>query len=325
MARSAIEIVAEVLRSQSRSRKLTKEQVAALRDEIGAEDLTLGSEEHVYPNPDVPETLVEGRIDPVVETAKPKLLEFLQAHPSEVFYATQLEVIFEGPYFHWVTGRALDELVQEGKLKSESIPLWPPAPEPNLRFFWLPRLRYWTREAEKRRKVVQKFSRATFGHALGDQGEMLFDAALTKFGFQNVGQEVKAWKGRAWTESGHNLDRVYERDGVEYGAEIKNALPYITPVEFQAKVAMAISMRLRPLLICRALPKTYINTVRVLGGFSLVFGYQMYPFGHETLAQEVSQSLGLPIGRRIEDGTPQRFLKWHLETLERRRLGAQGT
>ena len=238
-----------------------------------------------------------------------------------VFYATQVEVRFERQFFHWVTSAALNELVDEGKLASEIIPLWPPEPKPELRFFWLPRLRYWLRKAKARRQLVQRFSQPAFGHALGDQGEMIFDAALGGAGFAVAAKHLKEWKDRSWRESSHNLDRVYARDGFEYGTEIKNALGYIQPKEFQAKLAMALSLRLTPLFICRAMPKTYINTVVVLGGFCLIFGYQMYPFGHEPLAEEVTKTLGLPIGRRIEDGTTARFVTWHEQRRPKQAVG----
>jgi hypothetical protein len=68
----------------------------------------------------------------------------------------------------------------------------------------------------------------------------------------------------------------------------------------------------------RSAAKSYINEVRLLGGFTLVFKYQLYPFGQKPFADQVREALRLHVDSpaRIADGTVQRFLKWHLKTLE---------
>src|SRR5690606_24162158 len=38
---------------------------------------------------------------------------FFQEHSQDVFYQKQLQVLFERQYFHWVTVRALRQLVDE--------------------------------------------------------------------------------------------------------------------------------------------------------------------------------------------------------------------
>jgi hypothetical protein len=79
-------------------------------------------------------------------------------------------------------------------------------------------------------------------------------------------------------------------------------------------VAMCQHLGLRPLFIVRFAPKSYIEEVRQLGGFTLVFKYQLYPFGYRALAKRVRSELGLPVDcpRNIHTGTVQRFLTWHL-------------
>ena len=44
-----------------------------------------------------------------------------------------------------------------------------------------------------------------------------------------------------------NLDRVFERDGIPYGAEIKNTLAYIDRGELHVKLRMCFYLGLRPL------------------------------------------------------------------------------
>ena len=52
--------------------------------------------------------------------ARARLLALFVDHPNEVFYSRQLEVLFEGEYFHWVTNRALRALIAEGVVEMEA-------------------------------------------------------------------------------------------------------------------------------------------------------------------------------------------------------------
>ena len=66
-----------------------------------------------------------------------------------------------------------------------------------------------------------RYSDSMFTRALGHHGEMMFDAALPTEGFLPKAKKVRAYAGREWLLTPHDLDRVYERDGIAYGAEIK--------------------------------------------------------------------------------------------------------
>ena len=70
---------------------------------------------------------------------------------------------------------------------------------------------------------------------------------------------------------------------------------------------------LHPLFIVRYAPKSYINLVRTEGGFVLIFKYQLYPHNAVAFAREVRDTLNLPVDAptSIQEGTVQRFLKWH--------------
>ena len=107
----------------------------------------------------------------------------------------------------------------------------------------------------------------------------MFEAALPTVGFLPTARKVKAYNGKEWKETEHDLDRVFERDGIAYGAEIKNTLKYIPRHELTVKTKMCQHLGLLPLFIVRAAAKSYVNEVRLLGGFTLVFKYQLYPLG----------------------------------------------
>ncbi len=118
---------------------------------------------------------------------------------------------------------------------------------------------------------------------------------------------------------GTRLGSRFHRDGIYYGAEIKNRLGYIPQEEFIAKLKMCRELQLTPLFVARMMPKTYIEDVRRAGGFSLIMKYQFYPIAHRALALRVKTELGLPVDcpTRLQDSTLQRFLKWHEKKLMR--------
>jgi hypothetical protein len=254
--------------------------------------------------------------DPAVQELEPRLLTFLDEHPDTVFYETQLGVIFEKDFFHWVTARSLKDLREAGKIGSALEELSPNVP---LRFYFSRRCRYWKRKADELRHTVLAFSDQAFTRAVGVQGELLIDAGLPQVGFMPAARNVQSWEGRTWTETNHDLDRVFQRDGISYGAEIKNRLGYIPQPEFETKLKMCKALNLVPLFIARMMPKTYIDEVYRAGGFSLIMKYQFYPVSHRELAQRVKTDLRLPVDcpTRLADATLQRFLNWHFGKLRR--------
>ncbi|MGB6130210.1 MAG: hypothetical protein WCC14_06175 [Acidobacteriaceae bacterium] len=253
--------------------------------------------------------------DPAVQEIEPLLLEMFDQQPEAVFFEGQLAIRFEDRFFHWVTVRALKELREAGRVGSELQKL---TQETHLRFYFNRRNRYWRRRAVEVRKLVLLYSDPAFTPVLGAQGELLVDAGLPRFGFMPVAEEVRAWQGKRWDQSGHDLDRIFVRDGIYYGVEIKNRLSYIDRNEFRSKLAMCHVLGLRPLFVARMMPRTYINEVRRWGGYSMIMKFQFYPVSHRELALRVRSELGLPVDcpRRLQDSTLQRFLSWHERHLE---------
>ena len=210
-------------------------------------------------------------------------------------------------------------LSRRGRIGSAVEPLQdavpPQAKIVPIRFFWRKGNRYWRRRARKMKTLIRRFSTPVMASAEGHQGEMMFDAALATKGFTVVAKNVSEWQGRRWTETGENLDRVYQRGRVSYGAEIKNTLPYIPQGELASKMRMCAELRLTPLFIMRGSPKSYNWEVIKAGGYALPFGTQLYPFGMEEFAKEVREELELPVGclSAVPDGLLTRFDRWHQE------------
>jgi len=246
--------------------------------------------------------------DSKIDEAKKALLSFFEQHPKDTFYEHQIEVIFEKTFFHWITGKALHELDAERKIASDLLPL---IGDVQIRLYRRKSHVNWRRQAKEIIQLVRAFSTEDFARGLGHHGEQMFDAALPRAGFLPLGRNVKSVDGKDWKDSGHDLDRVFIREGVRYGVEIKNRLSYMDFAEIQIKTRMCQFFEVIPLFIVRMFPKSYFDYVYERGGISLIFEYQLYPHGQHQLAREVRQKLRLPVDcpASIYDGTLTRLLK----------------
>src|SRR5579864_1957088 len=224
---------------------------------------------------------LEQQRDHKVDEVKLELMATLfDKAPQDVFYERQIQVLYEDKFFHWITGKALHELSDERSIKTMKLQL---GEHTEIRIYCSVMNRYWKRQAEGIRKLVLRFSTPEFGRALGHHAETMFDAALPTAGFLPKAKNLREYNGHKWTESQHDLDRVFERDAIAYGTEIKNMV---------------------------------INA----GGYALIFKWQLYPFGTRDFAHEVRSRLGLPVDSpiAIADGTVRRFLNWHVRSLNTR-------
>jgi len=270
--------------------------------------------------PDADIEVIEYKRDEKIDEAKASIHAFLAQNSGSVFYERQLTIIFEDRYFHWISVKALLELVEEGSILSEILELGPKVP---IRFFRMKANRYWKRQASQVIKLVKRFSAPDFTRAIGLQGELLVDAALPLAGFNMIARNVNSFQNRIWTKTGHDLDRIVERQGASYGVEIKNTLPYIDRDEFRAKLEMCSFLGLKPLFVSRMAPKNYSYEIIQRSGISWILGTQYYPFGQDEFADTVQRELHLPVAcrARIQDGDVERLVKATLWALRHRPIG----
>jgi len=277
--------------------------------------------------PDIFE-LEEAAEDPKLPEAIKAIHELFQQSPGRVFYEKQIEILLEKKLYHWITTKALRQLREAGEIRSELENLYSPStvdlqeslPQNHIRFYFHKQNRYVKRQAEEIKRLVRQFTDQKFTNALGNQGELLVDAALPRAGFMPIAYNVRSHGTRTWTATSHNLDRIFIRDGLAYGIEIKNRLQYISSAEWALKLKMCLHLGLIPLFIARMMPGSYIFHTMKAGGFCLIMGYQFYPVTHEALAKAVRDQLGLPVDcpLRLQDGTLQRLLNFHQNKLHRR-------
>jgi hypothetical protein len=253
----------------------------------------------------------EGRPPDAVELeAVDALRGYFEANQERVFSQRQVEVEFEGRYFHWITQRALKVLAEEGAIVLEKRTLSHGAP---INFVWHRSNRYTRRQVKEILCLVEQYSHPDFTAALGNTGELLVGDGFARFGFVQRGRNTREFGGRKWIESAHDLDFLFERDGRVYGVEVKNTLPYIQDRELDTKVRLCAHLRVIPVFVVRAMPRIWVVEVARRGGFTLVLRHQLYPLSHKRLALEVRATLGLPVDapRALYDGTMQRFVSWH--------------
>jgi len=253
--------------------------------------------------------------DPVLDQAITRVHELFIAEPNRLFHSTQIETTLEREFFHWITGRALLEISQSGGVRKRTTTI---AGKP-VNFYANKKYRYWEREHRAKVALLHRVFDPDFSQAIGRHGELMFDAALGRAGFRAEAVNTKTWQGKSWGLTNHNLDRIYTRDGLAYGAEIKNTQNYIPREELRTKLQLAQHLGVIPLFIMRFAPKSYIHEIISGGGFALLFEDQMYPWGHSELLREVRNTLGLKVAapRDVKEGDIQRLEKWHQKRLTR--------
>lgn len=251
-----------------------------------------------------------GSSDPRQRQAEAFLGEFFETNPERVYFSRQIEVQNENTWFHWITNRALHELVRKGVIRTETRSL---VTGGSIHLLWNKRHRYYRRDAKSVVKLVEAYSDPNIGGALGLHGEAMVLEGFARNQFVMRGRETRSYGGRGWEETRHDLDFVFERDGIAYGIEVKNTLRYIDHDELEVKIRLCQAIGVRPVFVARMLPKSWIKEVVDVGGFALILKYQLYPWTHRELAKRVSEELGLPVDapRALEQGTMERFLHFH--------------
>lgn len=252
--------------------------------------------------------------DPQEDEARGELEEFFDSTREGVFFSRQLEVRYEDRWYHWITNRALRGLVKDGVVRNEVRPL---ATGGTVNLMWHRGYRYYRRDAKRVAELVEEYADPNIGGAVGLHGEFMVLEGFARRQFVLRGRNTRKYEARSWTNTAHDLDFVFERDGIAYGTEVKNTLGYMEYEELQVKLAMCKELGLKAIFAARMLPKSWIKEIIDAGGFALIMKYQLYPIAHRELARRVSKEFGLPVDapKALEDGTIDRFVRWHERSL----------
>lgn len=260
-------------------------------------------------NERVPDEYPEDKVEIDATEALRRLFE---KERERVFYSRQLYVLHEDHFFHWVTGRAVRNLVDEGQIITEARPLRHGG---EIHLYWHKSFRYYKRFANSLVALVNEYANPEFGKLLGYTGEMLVFHGFARSGFimESEHSETRSHGSRRYEETEHNLDFIFKRDGKFYGVEVKNTLTYMEYREFKIKIDMCEELGITPVFVARMLPRTWIHSLNERGGFALIFKWQLYPLSHKSLAERVRSELGIKADspRTLADSTMKRFVQWH--------------
>ena len=195
----------------------------------------------------------ERPVDPKQKEAFNNLKKFFEQHNEEVFFSRQLEVQNESKYFHWITNRALRDLIETGNVNTEIRKLsW----GGHIHLFWHKSYRYPRRKASSLIQLVEKYSSPKIGGLLGLHAEFMVLEGFSRFEFVRKGRNINEFNNKKWSSSEHNLDFIFERDSIRYGLEIKNTLGYMDYEEFKIKKRICLHLNLRPVFVVRIIPKS---------------------------------------------------------------------
>jgi proteasome lid subunit RPN8/RPN11 len=234
-------------------------------------------------------------------------------NPNSPYHRKQIEVLFEYKYFHWVTNRVIDSLIDEGFLRLEKKDI--------AHFVYRSDIRYIRRKINRRVKIISRYIDPTITKAIGDYAQMLFSFMFRLNGFRIVGENTNEYRGLKWEETEHDLDFIIEKDSIAYGVEVKNTLPYMEEDEFKIKLKMCEFLSLIPLWILRNAPAVQFEQMKPCNGFILKFKTQIYPPGQEPLIRDMWEIMRLPVSiwKKIPEKLENIFLRQHTERIAKQR------
>lgn len=125
-----------------------------------------------------------------------------------------MEVQNENDYFHWITNRAIRDLEAEGLVKSEWRKL---STGTSIKLLWHKGHRFYKRSAGQLVRLVEEYSDPNIGAALGLHGETMVLEGFARSQFVMASRSTREYRGKVWTNTDHNLDFIFERDGMVYG------------------------------------------------------------------------------------------------------------
>jgi len=238
---------------------------------------------------------------------------------DSLFYKKQIQVIFEEAYPHDVTGKAVDELISDGFLKDEPRTFGKGKNVPIIFVFRKGR-RYIAEEVKVRINIIEKYSDDELNDGCGKYAESLFEHLFDKHSFKIVDRKTNSFRGKEWKESKRNLDFIIEKDGFNYGMEVKNTFEYMPHNEFVDKVDMCRFLGILPLFPVRYASPQQHKMIKDAYGLALVFRTRIFPPGNQKLVTEIWNHFRLPVNIWYSISSPVEsiLLSYHNRTTQTR-------
>jgi len=231
-----------------------------------------------------------------------------------VFYKKQIQVVFEDQYPHDVTGKAVNELIEDKFLKAETRAF---GKNMHVIFVYRHNVRYTAMAIKIRIKILERFSDDEVNDGVGKYAEILFGHMFERNQFKIIGRNTNTFRSKAWSESDKNLDFIIEKDGISYGVEIKNRFDYMEQDEFEEKLEMCQFLGLLPLFPLRCPSEQQYAQMKDCGGLALKFKTRIFPPGFQGLVTDIWNNFRLPVNIWEEILPPVEavFLNYHHHNL----------
>jgi len=249
----------------------------------------------------------------------PPLLEEIRVATDRELKVRLEGEAFPGPPgpFPWVTARAIEKLVKEGKIKRHGYrgrrKIGKGVPN---KFYTLSQISYRDIEKliQKKRRISADINNALTGEAPASyHAEDLFLEAFENLGFIVHGRDVSEFRGkRASGVKGKkppNLDFIVERDGIIYGVDVKNWIRYEigNRDDIYNKIRIAEELGVVPFIVARYLDRELTNEIIYDKG-GVVYEYKklILPLDLRSLAEDAREMLGYPV--IAVDRLPEEFV-----------------
>jgi hypothetical protein len=250
---------------------------------------------------------------------------------QRVVTGREVKVRLEDKFFPWVTGRALESMVENGRIVKVGLP-GRKGRKFTKNFYTLPDFDYndIVGEIQEKRSVSMEVNAMLTGHAPATFfAEDLFERAFNSLGFEIVKRDASEYNGRKVTsvegKQPPNLDFILRRDGVVYGVDVKNWIRYEfnTRKEVILKVSLALQLQIAPFIIARYVDKDAIYTeVISKGGICYPYRTLLFSPNFASLARRANSLLGYPTMAldRLPTFKVQRVDFLHEKMLARRKI-----
>jgi predicted RecB family endonuclease len=236
--------------------------------------------------------------DSKILQAAERVLEVLKE--VEVAYDRELRYRLESEFPHDKIGQAITKLRREGKVKQYHLPGRKGKEEAPNTFYALPGSDYRSLLPKMREKFELAVAVIDISSAMGLYAEEVWYNAFRERGWrvyperiEEIGNVRKFRDLEATRDTKVGIDFIVEKDGIAYGVEVKNKLPY--PSQLLEKIIVMVDLGLIPLIIARWLNPSQINAIKKLGGFYVVYKTAIYSPTYKELIDKAVKVLGFPI------------------------------
>jgi hypothetical protein len=239
--------------------------------------------------------------DEYAENAKAAIEEVIAT--QRVVTGREVKVRLEDKFFPWVTGRALESMVENGQIVKIGLS-GRRGKRVTKDFYTLPDFNYndIVGEVHEKRSISMEVNAMLTGHApAAFFAEDLFERAFLSLGFEIVSRDASEYKGKKVAavkgKEPPNLDFILKRDGVVYGVDVKNWIryEYDTRYEVISKVKLALQLQIVPFIIARYVDKDTIYTEIISkGGICYPFKTLLFSPSFASLALKANSLLGYP-------------------------------